>query len=576
MTNADIAAAFALIGKILDLKGENVFRVRAYERAAQTILSLTEDLAEIHARGGKDALKDIPGIGEDLASKIEELVTTKKLKYMAELQKEVPPGVIALMEIPGLGPKKAKLVWQKFDVVDIPSLKTLLSSGKLEKEKGWGPKSVAKIVEGLADKESLGSRMPLHTALQLGESLKKMLAATKLCQRIELAGSLRRRKETIGDIDILVTAENAEKVMDAFCGFPNVRKVIGRGPTKVSVLLDNGIQSDLRVLTEDVFGAALHYFTGSKQHNVKLRGMANKIGVTISEYGVFKGTAEEKGKLIAGRTEEDVFRVVGLPYIPPELREDRGEIEAALGNALPPLIETSDIKGDLHMHSTFSDGEASMEDMARAAKERGLQYIAITDHASPMGMVRGIKPDNIDEYVKLVEKARKAVKGIHILAGAEVDILPDGSLYLPDKVLKKLDWVVVSIHGQFKQTREEMTARILRALENPHVNLFAHPTARLLLKRPGIDFDVGAVFSAAVKHGVALELNASVDRLDLDDVHCKRAKELGAKICIDGDAHHARDLDYEAGVAQARRGWLTKQDVVNAWGWGEFQAFLEP
>lgn len=575
MTNADIAATFLKIGKILDLKGENVFRVRAYERAAQTLQSLTEDTTDIHARGGKKALKEIPGIGEDLADKIEELVTTGKLVYLQKLEKEIPQGVLELMDIPGMGPKKTKLVWEQFSVKDIESLKKLLASGKLEKLKGWGEKSVAKIKEGVADKESLGSRIPLHTALALAENLVSALKKTKLCTRVEVAGSMRRRRESIGDIDLLVASKQPEKVMDAFCTMPMTRKVIGRGPTKTSVLLENGIQSDLRVVPEEVFGAALHYFTGSKLHNVKVRTMGIKKELTISEWGVFRGKAEEKGELIPTKTEEDVFATVGLPYIEPELREDRGEIEAALAGKLPKLITEQDVRGDLHMHSTFSDGDHTMEQMARAALERGLEYIAITDHASSMGMVYGIKKDNIDEYLRQVEKARKAVRGIHILAGAEVDILPDGRLYLPDDVLAKLDWVVVSVHGQFKQSREEMTARILKALQNPYVRVFAHPTARLLLKRPGIEFDVTTVFTEAAKRGVALELNASVERLDLDDVHCKRAKELGAKICIDSDSHNTSTLYYAAGVAQARRGWLEKKDVINAMKWGEFEKWVK-
>lgn len=571
MTNADIASIFERIGRILELQGENPFRIRAYDRAALTLGSHPRALSEIYKDGGTDALKEIPGIGEDLSLKIEELVSTGKLAYLEKLEKDVPPGVLDLLNIPGLGPKKVKLVWEEFKVKSIEDLKTLLDSGKLLDLKGWGEKSIEKIKQGIKQREGMGSRMPLPVAWQLADSLVAYLRDTGLCDDIEIAGSLRRRKESIGDIDVLVTSKEPDAVMDAFSAYPGVQNVIARGPTKTSILLGNGIQSDLRVLDKEVLGAAMHYFTGSKLHNVKVRTMGIKKGLTISEYGVFKGTAENKGKLLASRTEKDVFAAVGLAYIPPELREDRGEIEAALAGTLPELIDVGDIQGDLHMHSDFSDGDASMTTMAKAALAAGLKYIAITDHASSMGMVRGIKKDNVKEYLKKVEAARKAVPDIRILAGAEVDIQPDGSLYLDDETLAQLDWVVASIHLKFDQSPEDMTKRLLRAIENPHVRVLAHPTARLLLKRPGIVYDVDAVFRAAAKRGVALELNASPERLDLDDIHCMRAKELGAKIIIDSDAHEPASLNYTIGISQARRAWLTKEDVVNTKGWKEFE-----
>lgn len=571
MSNPALAAVLERIGKILELQGENVFRVRAYARAAETIASYPQDLADICKKGGIKALQEIPGIGADLSQKIEELVTTGELQYLKDLEKTVPAGLFDLLQIPGMGPKKTKQVWEEFKVEGIPDLQKLLDSGKLEDVKGWGAKSVQKVRDGIAERATLSERIPLGEALALAEELLAYLRATGLCSRVDTAGSLRRRRETIGDIDILAASETPEAVMEAFSQYPGQVRVIGRGETKTSILLGNGIQSDLRVVPPDVFGAALHYFTGSKLHNVKVRGMGNKQGVTINEYGVFKGSADNKGKLLASRTEEDVFKAVGLPYIPPEMREDRGEVEAAQQGTLPELLQDGDIQGDLHLHSDFSDGAGSMIDMAKAAQELGLKYIAVTDHASGMGMVGGIKPDNIAQYLALVEKARKAVPGIHILAGAEVDILADGSLYLPDEILAQLDWVVASVHQSFKESREETTERLLRAIANPHVRVLGHPTTRLLAKRPGIEFDTDTVFTAAAERGVLLELNASAERLDLSDVHCRRAKELGATLVIDSDAHHVRSLHYALGITQARRAWLTKADVANAWDWKTFE-----
>lgn len=574
MTNAEIASIFERIGKILTLKDENPFRIRAYDRAAMTILSLTEDLSVIHKEKGEDGLMEIPGIGEDLASKIAELVTTGKLEYLEKMQKEVPPGLFDLMQIQGMGPKKTHFVWKEYDVKSIDDLEKLMKSGKLEGVKNWGEKSIQNVLLGIESRKSHGSRIPLTVALKVAENIVMELKATGLCDRIEIAGSVRRRKETIGDIDILVSSKKPEKVMDVFCAYALVERVLGKGETKSSVQLSAGVNADLRVVDEKVFGAALHYFTGSKEHNVAVRSLGIKKGMTINEYGVHKGTAEKKGKLLASRTEEDVYKAVGLAYVPPVLREDRGEVQLAAKGALPVLIEEADLRGDMHMHSNFSDGSATMTEMARSALARGHEYIAITDHGSPMGMVAGIKKENIREYLKKIEKARKDVPGIRIFAGTEVDILDDGSLYLEDDVLAQLDWVVASVHGNMKLDREAMTQRLLRAIENPHVRLLAHPTARKILKRDPIDYDIDRVFRSAAKHGVALEVNASLDRLDLNDVLCKRAKDLGAKILIDGDAHNPGELDYTFGITQAQRGWLTKDDVLNTLPLKQFEKFV--
>ncbi|HVW66641.1 MAG TPA: DNA polymerase/3'-5' exonuclease PolX [Candidatus Peribacteraceae bacterium] len=575
MTNAEIADVFEQIAKVLDLQGENPFRIRAYDRAAQTITALSEELKNIYARGGHDALLEIPGIGQDLSDKIVELLKTGKLKYLAEVQKKLPKGLFDIMEVPGMGPKKTKFLWETFKVKDLKDLEALAKSDKLIGRKGWGPKSIENILTGIEAKKTHGSRVALPIAFVIAEQIANELRATKLCTKVEVAGSVRRRKETIGDIDILVASKKPTQVMDVFCNYDDVEAVVAKGPTKSSVRLKSGLNADLRVVDENVFGAAWHYFTGSKDHNVHVRRIGLEKGFTISEYGVYKGTAKEKGKLLASKTEEDVYKAVGLPYIEPELREDRGEIEAAYKGKLPHLIELTDIKGDLHLHSNFSDGSATMIDMARAAKELGHQYIAITDHGSPMGMVYGIKEKNIKEYLKKINEARKAVSGIHILAGTEVDILEDGSLYLPDKILKQLDWVVASVHGNFKMPPAAMTKRILKAIENPYVDIIAHPTSRLLLKREPIEYDMDAVMKAAAKRGVLMELNASIYRLDLNDIHCKRAKELGVMLSIDSDAHHFREYDYRFGITQARRGWIEKKDVLNTKTWKELEVFLK-
>lgn len=575
MTNAEIAAVFERIGKILTLKDENPFRIRAYDRAAMTLLSLTEELASIHKEKGVEGLMDIPGIGEDLAAKIEELLMTGKLQYLEKMQKEVPPGLFDIMQIQGMGPKKTHFVWKEYKVETVADLKKLMESGKLEGVKNWGEKSIQNVLLGIQSMQSHGARIALPVALKVAENIVMELKATKLCTNIEIAGSVRRRKESIGDIDILVSSKHPEKVMDVFCGYALVERVLGKGETKSSVQLSAGMNADLRVVDEKVFGAALHYFTGSKEHNVAVRSLGIKKGMTINEYGVHKGTAEKKGKLLASRTEEDVYKAVGLAWIPPVLREDRGEIQMAAKGELPTLVEATDIRGDMHMHSNFSDGNATMTDMARSALEHGHEYIAMTDHGSPMGMVAGIKKGNIKEYLKLIEQARKAVPGIRIFSGTEVDILEDGSLYLDDKVLGQLDWVVASVHGNFKISREEMTDRLLRAIENPHVRLLGHPMARKLLKRDPIDYDVDKVFRAAAEHGVALEVSASVDRLDLNDVLCKRAKDLGCKILINGDAHNPGEIDYGFGISQAQRGWLTKGDVLNTLPLKQFEKYVQ-
>ncbi|MBI3336627.1 DNA polymerase/3'-5' exonuclease PolX [Candidatus Peregrinibacteria bacterium] len=576
MTNAEIAQVFERIAMLLELTGEeNPFRIRAYERAVQVIGNLPKDIREIYDHGGIGSLKELPGVGEDLAQKIEELLKTDKLSYLNKLEKNLPKGLLEIMRIEGIGPKKTKFLWQKFNVRSISQLKRLAESGKLTSLKGWGEKSVANILKGIEFLKTVSGRLPIYEALPFAQELIMSLKKTNLCSSIEIAGSLRRHRETCRDIDILATSNTPAKLMDSFCALPHVARVVAKGTTKASVFLHAGIDADLRIVAPDVFGAALYYFTGSKDHNVHVRKIAVRRGLTVSEYGVFKGTAKHKGELIAAKTEKDVFAALDLPYIEPELREDRGEIEAATAGRLPHLIQEKYLRGDLHTHSTFSDGRSSIIEMARAAKEKGHEYVAITDHASSMGMVRGIKPKNIKKYLREIHKARLAVPGIHILAGAEVDILADGSLYLPDSVLAKLDLVVASIHQNFRQSRVQLTKRVLRAIENPYVHILGHPTGRIIGKREAVDLDIDAVLRAAKKNGKVIELNASPVRLDLNDVHLKRAKELGVTICINSDAHSPAHLSYQYGIFQARRGWLEKKDVLNTLPWERLHNWLK-
>lgn len=576
MSNSEIADIFERIALILELKGgENPFKIRAYVRAAEMIGNLSKDLRKVYEEGGVKALQEFPGIGFDLSLKIEEMVKTGKLKYLSEVESKVPKGLIQIMEIEGMGPKKTKFIWEKFKVKSIDDLVKLALSGKLEKLKGWGEKSVQNIIRGIEMRKKFSGRLSLPVATAIIEEIVAALRSTKLCEKIEVAGSFRRKRETVGDIDILATSKKPDEVIDFFCNLPLVDTITARGPSKATGFLRAGLDCDLRVVDPKSFGAALLYFTGSKDHNVHVRRLGNKKNLTLSEYGLYKGSAENKGKLVAAETEEEVYKAIGLTYVPPELREDRGEVEAALNSALPKLIEAKDLKADLHMHTNFSDGTATVEQMAKAAKDAGLSYIAITDHASSIGIVNGLKKDgkNMQEYLERIREARKKVKGIHILAGAEVDIERDGSLYLPDKLLKELDWVIASVHNHFHDTPEFTTERMLAAVRNPYVSVLGHPTARLIGKRVGIDYDIDTVLKEAKKRRVAVELNTSLERLDLSDVHLKRAKDLGVMVTFGSDAHTPQGIDFSYGISQARRGWLEKKDVLNTLSFEKFEVW---
>jgi DNA polymerase (family 10) len=570
MKNFEIARQFDLMADLLEIKGENPFRIRAYRRASQNVESFTEDVEALAAAGRLD---EIPGIGKDLAGKITEYLQTGRIKDVEAAKKAIPAGVVELMNVPGVGPKTAKLLYEKAGVHGVSKLEQLAKAGRLKGLPGIQAKTEANILKGIAVVHQGQSRMLLGRALPLAQELAHVLERVKEVKQLSLAGSIRRRKETVGDIDILVTSARPEKVMEAFTRLPQVADVLERGGTKASIRHREGIQVDLRVVEPAAFGAALVYFTGSKQHNIRIREMAQKKGLKISEYGVFK---ESTGRRVAGKTEAEVYAAIGLPWIPPELREDAGEVEAALKRRLPDLVEVADIKGDLHDHTNASDGHHSIEALVEAARKRGYEYIVVSDHSQSSRVARGLSADELMAHVKKIRAVQKKHRDIRVLAGSECDILADGSLDYPDAVLAELDLVVAAVHARFKQPRPEMTRRICRALANPHVRILAHPTGRLIGERDPYDVDLDAVFRAAKEHDKAVEINSYPQRLDLNDVHARRAAEMGVLVAINTDAHVLDHLDnVELGVATARRAWIGPDQVINAWPLKRLLAWTE-
>ncbi|MBN2097020.1 MAG: DNA polymerase/3'-5' exonuclease PolX [Candidatus Omnitrophica bacterium] len=556
MKNKAVAEIFRQIGEILEIQGENPFRIRAYLRAAQSIESLNRDIAKLAA---EEKLKEIPGIGKDLAEKIKEIVNTGKLKFYEQLRDSVPEGLTLLMSVPGIGPKSAKLLYEHLKIRNINDLEQQALAHQIRILPGFKEKTEENILRGIALIKKAKERMPLAVALATAEEFTDSLKKIKQVEQIEPAGSLRRRKETVRDIDILVSSRQPKKIMDTFTKLVQVKEILAQGPTKSSVLTKEGIQVDLRVVQPKSFGAALLYFTGCKEHNIKLRQMAAKKGVKINEYGLFK-----KNKWLAGKKEQDIYKLLKLNPIAPELREDQGELEAALKAQLPELLELTDIKGDLHLHSQWSDGAHSLGELVRAAKVKGYQYIAITDHSQSVRIAHGLSPERLKRQIAAIAKLNKKFKGIKILAGSEVDIKSDGSLDFPDRILKQLDLVIAAVHSGFKQSQEQLTQRITRAMENKYVNIIAHPSGRLLGQREPYALDMEAVLKQAKKTGTWMEISAFPDRLDLIDINCRRAKELGAQMAISTDSHLLSHLDYMyLGVSVARRGWLEKKDVAN-------------
>ena len=583
MENIEIAGILAELGDLLEIRGSNPFRIRAYRNAVRTVRGLTRPLAAMVEEG--EDLTALDAIGKDMSAHIVELVQTGELARLAEVSAEVPRSLVQLVKLDGVGPKKAKKLWESLDVTTVNELEAALKAGRVESLEGFGATSVKKILTAIEDFRRYSGRFLLSKVDELIGPLLAHLKRAPDVERIEVAGSYRRRKETIGDVDLLVQAElPAPAVMEHFTAFGSVERVVSAGDTRGSVVLRSGLEVDLRVIPERSFGAALHYFTGSKEHNVAVRQIAQRQGLRVNEWGVFRvpegvdpdGVGKEDGERVAGKTESSVFEVLGMGWVPPVLRENRGEVKAALDNSLPDLVTLEDIQGDLHMHSTWSDGKASVEEMARACEARGYRYLAISDHSPALAMVGGITPERAVDQWEEIARAQEGLDGITIFKSLEVDVLRDGSLDMTDEVLEALDLVLVSIHSLMEMDRVSMTDRVIAGIQHPQVDILAHPTGRLLGRREPFQLEMEEVLQAARDLDVAVEINANPNRLDLNDVHAHRAKELGVKVCISTDAHSVQRLDHMSyGVDQARRAWLNKGDVLNTMTQPQFREWLE-
>ena len=564
--NADIARTFEEIADLLDIGDANPFRIRAYRNAARIIGELQLDLSTAISRG--EDLPKLPGIGEDLSGKIREIATTGRCALLERLRKAFPPAITELLKVPGLGPKRVKTLYHDLDVQTLEQLHRAALDRRIRSLHGFGEKTEANILEAVKVRLSKSRRFKLAVAAQYADALAAYLRRSAGVKSVVVAGSLRRMRDTVGDIDILATADAGSDVMARFARYGEVKEVLSRGDTRSSVVLKSGIQVDVRVVPQQSYGAALHYFTGAKAHNLAIRRLAQEKGLKLNEYGVFKVK-----KRVAGDTEESVFAAVGLPFIPPELREDHGEIEAARAGRLPRLVELDDLKGDLHSHTKWTDGHGTIREMALAAKARGLGYLAITDHSRRLTVARGLDPERLRRQADEIETA--AVPGIALLKGIEVDVLEDGTLDLPDSVLRELDLVIAAVHSKFDLSRERQTERILRALDHPLVSMLAHPVGRLIGAREPYDVDMLKVIRKAAARGCFLELNAHPERLDLLDTHCRMAKDEGVLVAINSDAHSIEQFDnLKYGVGQARRGWLEKGDVANTRPLPELRALL--
>jgi len=567
--NADIAAVFEEIADLLEIRNENPFRIRAYRNAARQVEGMGVPVADMVAKG--EDLTELPGIGADLAAKIQEIVETGHCQALEKLRKQVAPSVTELLKIPGLGPKRVRMLYDQLKVKTIDQLAKLAKAGRIRELAGFGAKTEQTILEALAAHVTQQKRFKLAIAAQYAEPLRKFLEKVPGVQRVVLAGSYRRCKETVGDLDILVTARDVNKIMDRFTAYDEVSKVLAKGDTRSTVILKSGLQVDLRVVDPECYGAALQYFTGSKAHNIEIRRLAQERKLKLNEYGMFKGD-----KRVAGETEESVYHAVDLPWIPPELRENRGEIEAARAGKLPRLVERKDLRGDLHAHTKATDGHNTLGEMAEAARAHGLDYIAITEHSRRLTVAHGLDVKRLRQQMEEIDRLNETLKGITVLKGIEVDILEDGSLDLPDDVLGELDIVVGAVHSQFKLARAKQTARILKAMDHPHFTLLAHPSGRLIDQREAYDVDMLKIIRKARARGCFLELNAHPERLDLLDSHCQMAKEEGVLVAISSDAHSIQDFDnLYYGVGQARRGWLEKKDVLNTRSLKELRGLLK-
>ncbi|MCF6157472.1 MAG: DNA polymerase/3'-5' exonuclease PolX [wastewater metagenome] len=568
MKNHEIALLFERIANALELKGGNTYRINSYRNAARTIRDLTEDI-EVLAREGR--LEDIPGVGEGMAGKISEYIATGKISKYEEAMKGVSEETITLMQIPGLGPKTVALLNEKLSISNLADLEKAIQEGRLNGLPGIGGKKVENISRGIELFKKSQQRIPIGTAYPIVKGIVEVLKRDSHITDIQPAGSLRRMKETVGDIDILATGTNGKDIIQSFVNMRGVTRILAAGDTKGSVHVEEGVQIDLRVVQEDEFGSALQYFTGSKEHNIHLREIAKKRGYKISEYGIFKGD-----KKIGGRREEDIYKTLSMDWIPPELRENTGEIEAAQEGKLPRLIELSDIKGDLHGHSNRTDGTNTFEEMAERAMKMGYKYLVVSDHSKSLHVANGLTEEELFEEIEEIDKLNKKLKGFTLLKATEVDIMSDGSIDFPDTALEKLDIVIASIHSGFKQGKKKITERMVAAIHNPYVNIIAHPTGRLIGKREAYEIDLDKVIEACAGTGTALELNCYYDRLDLDDSNCRKAKDAGVMISISTDSHNVDQMwMMELGVGIARRGWLEARNVINTLSLDDLKAFCK-
>ncbi len=568
MKNKEVAEVFRRTAQLLEIKGDNPYRIRAYERAAQTIEALTKDIEEL-AKEGK--LEKLPGIGADLASKIKEILRTGTLSLYEELKKEIPPQLLTFLEIPGLGPKKVKAIYEKYGITTIEELEKACLQHKIARLPGFGFKTEENILRGIKLFKEKTGRRPLGEVLPLAEEIVRLIKEKAPIDKIEVAGSIRRRKETVKDIDVLITSTKPLEVMKVVSELPLVEEVIAFGETKTSVRLKTGIQMDVRVVEPDSWGAALAYFTGSKAHNIRVRELALEKGLKINEYGVFRG--EQK---IAGKTEEEVYAAIGLPFIPPELREDRGEIEAALQGRLPNLVSYEDIQGDGHVHSKYSDGMASLEEIMAKAEEMGLSWVAVCDHSQGLKVAGGVPVEDLFKKKKRIEELNARSQRVKLIFGAEVDILSDGTLDYPDEVLKEIDFVIAAIHTGFQQDEKQITARIVSALKHPLVHAISHPTGRIIGEREPYAVNMDEVLKTAKECGKALEINAYYKRLDLNDIYVKACVEMGIPLIIGTDAHMTDQMEYlRFGVAVARRGWAEKRNILNTLNYDKFMEWLK-
>ena len=569
MKNRFVADILYQIADLLDVKGEIFFKTRAYRIAAQTIEVLDEDIATV---SNENRLQSIPGIGEALAKKITEIVETGKLEYFEKLKKEIPAGLLTLLELQGLGPKKVSALYKNLGITTIEEIRNACTKGKLRDLDGFGEITERNILRGIQLREKTSGRVLLNMAYANGNNYLDYLKKCERIEKIDIAGSLRRKKETIGDLDILASSEFPDDVMDYFVKYPSVQRVLLKGSTKTSVLLNDGLQVDLRVVKKESYGSALQYFTGSKEHNVKMRSIAIKKGFKLNEYGLFDKNTDE---YVVGNTEEEVYNTLGLSYIEPELRENRGEIEAALDGRLPNLVKYEDVKGDFHVHSLWSDGSDSIETMAHYAQKMGYEFVGIADHSQSLKIARGLSEERVLRKINEIENINKKLSGFKVLCGTECDIKPDGSLDYSDMILKKFDFVGVGIHTAFGMSGAEQTKRIVKSMENENVDFIAHPTCRMIGRREPFDIDMEKIFDAARETDTYLEINSFPDRLDLNDVHSKLAKERGVKFVIGTDSHSAVNLPFmHFGVATARRGWLEKKDILNTHSLREIEKIL--